>query len=132
MDNLSSMTSKNSSLPYRESIKEKARTLRNNPTPAETLFWNTLRQMPFYRSQTFCRQKPIGSYIVDFYCYRHRLVIEIDGDSHGETDTKIKDQKRSEFLQSKGLGVIRFTNRDVEKNIEGVMATLEEIISKRK
>ena len=59
-------------------------------------------------------------------------MIEIDGDSHGETDTKIKDQKRSKFLQSKGLEVIRLTNRDVEKNIEGVMATLEEIISKRK
>ena len=62
------MTSKNRPypLPYDESLKEKARTLRSNPTPAEKVFWKALRQMPFYKSQTFYRQKPMGSYIVDF------------------------------------------------------------------
>ena len=128
------MTSKNIPYPlsYDESIKEKARALRNNPTPAEQLFWKALRQMPFYKSQTFYRQKPIGSYIVDFYCHQLKLVTEIDGDSHGETKTKINDQKRTEFLESKGLTVFRFTNREVEKEIEGIMAKLEEFILKRK
>ena len=68
IDLLSTMTSKNRPypLPYDESLKEKARTLRSNPTPAEKVFWKALRQMPFYKSQTFYRQKPMGSYIVDF------------------------------------------------------------------
>jgi len=78
------MKSKDNSLSYDVSIKEKARTLRNNPTPAEKIFWNALRRMPFYKSLKFNRQKPIEPYIVDFYCHRLRLVIEIDGDSHGE------------------------------------------------
>lgn len=119
-------------LPYDESLKEKARNLRNNSTPAEKLFWKALKQMPFYNSLKFYRQKPIGSYIVDFYCHQFRLVIEIDGDSHGETDTKINDQKRTEFLRSQGLTVLRFTNQEVGENIEGVMKKLEAFILKDK
>ena len=88
--------------------------------------------MPFFESQTFYRQKPIGFYIADFYCYRLKLVIEIDGDSHGETETKLNDQKRTEFLESKGLVVLRFTNQEVEKNLEAVMSKLEEFILERK
>ncbi len=128
------MTSKNRPYPwpYDGPLKEKARTLRSNPTPTEKLFWKALRQMPLYKSQTFYRQKPIGSYIVDFYCHLFGLVIEIDGDSHGETDTKINDQKRTEFLEAQGLTVLRFTNQEVDKNIAGVMAKLEEFILKRK
>jgi very-short-patch-repair endonuclease len=60
------MKSKGNSLSYDASIKEKARTLRNNPTPAEKVFWNALRRMPFYKLLTFNRQKPIDPYIVDF------------------------------------------------------------------
>ena len=122
------MVPKNNPFSYDVSIKEKARRLRINPTPAEKLFWNTLRQMPFYKPLTFNRQKPVGPYIVDFYCYQLRPVIEIDGHSHGETKTKLSDQRRKEFLESKGLKVLRFTNLEVEKNIEGVMVELSEFI----
>ncbi len=117
--------------PYDGPLKEKARLLRSNPTPAEKLFWKALRQMPFYKAQKFYRQKPIGSYIVDFYCHQIRLVIEIDGNSHGETETIIYDQKRTQFLQSQGLTVLCFTNREVEGNIEAVMVKLEEFILNR-
>ena len=85
------MKSKGNSLSYDVPLKEKARTLRNNPTPAEKIFWNALRRMSFYKSLTFNRQKPIDPYIVDFYCHRLSLVIEIDGDSHGESDAKVYD-----------------------------------------
>jgi len=119
-------------LPYDGPLKEKARVLRSNPTPAEKLFWKALRQMPLYKAQKFYRQKPIGSYIIDFYCHHFGLVIEIDGHSHGETETKINDQKRTEFLQSQGLTVLRFTNQEVEGDIEAVMVKLEEFILKRK
>ncbi len=88
--------------------------------------------MPFYESLTFNRQKPIGKYIVDFYCHRLRLVIEIDGDSHGQTDTQIKDIVRTGFLQSQGLTVLRFSNSEVEKNLEAVMLEIEGFIEKNK
>jgi very-short-patch-repair endonuclease len=119
-------------LPYDGSLKEKARSLRINPTPSEKVFWNALRQMPFYKSQKFYRQKPIGSYIVDFYCHQFRLVIEIDGESHGQTKTIINDQKRTQFLQSQELTVLRFTNQEVEGNIEAIMVKLEEFILEKR
>ena len=84
--------------------------------------------MPFYKTSKFNRQKPLGEYIVDFYCHEHRLVIEIDGDTHGEESAQRKDQTRTQFLESKGLRVVRFTNPDVANNIEGVMLQLKQII----
>ena len=109
------MTEKNlpPHIPYNPSLNEKARYLRNNMTHPERHFWNALRQ------------KPIGEYIVDFYCHEHRLVIEIDGDTHYEEDAQRKDQIRTAFLKSKGLRLVRFTNPDVVSNIEGVMQVLE-------
>ena len=115
-------------LPYSTTLKEKARKLRNQPTPAEKNFWNNLRKMPFYESTTFNRQKPVGSYIVDFYCHQFRLVIEIDGDSHGRPQAQANDLERTAFLESQGLTVLRFTNREVENNIEAVMVELESFI----
>ena len=118
-------------IPYNSSLSEKARYLRNNLTPAERQFWNTLRQMPFYKTIKFNRQKPLGEYIVDFYCHEHRLVIEIDGDTHGEEEEQRKDRIRTRFLESQGLRVIRFTNLDVTNNIEGVMFQLTQIIEEK-
>ena len=115
-------------IPYNPSLNEKARYLRNNLTHPERHFWNALRQIPFYKTAKFNRQKPLGEYIVDFYCHEHRLVIEIDGDSHGEEDAQRKDEIRTAFLESQGLRVVRFTNPDVVNNIEGVMIQLEQIV----
>ena len=84
--------------------------------------------MPFYRTARFNRQKPLGEYIVDFYCHEYRLVIEIDGDSHAQDGAKIKDKKRTEFMESKGLQVIRFTNQEVLHRIDGVIQTLENLL----
>jgi very-short-patch-repair endonuclease len=118
--------------PYAVNLKEKARDLRNQPTPAEKRFWNGLRKIPFYDSLTFNRQKPIGNYIADFYCHRLRLMIEIDGDSHGQSDTQKKDIERTRFLQSQGLTVLRFSNSEVEKSIDAVMVEIEKFIEKGK
>ena len=115
-------------IPYNSSLNEKSQYLRNNSTPPERHFWNALRTMPFYKTTKFNRQKPLGEYIVDFYCHEHKLVIEIDGDTHAEDDTQRKDQIRTAFLESKGLRVVRFTNPEVVNNIEGVMVHLEQII----
>ncbi len=117
--------------PYDPSLKEKARQLRNNPTPAEKNFWNALRAMPFYKDNTFNRQKPFGKYIVDFYRHEQQLVIEIDGDTHYEDQAQIHDRKRTEFLESQGLRVIRITNREVMESIDGVLEILEKLILKK-
>ena len=59
-------------------------------------------------------------------------MIEIDGDTHGETETKVNDQKRTTYLQSIGLTILRFTNQEVKENIEGVIVKLEGFILKKK
>jgi len=65
-------------------LKKRQEPFATIPPLLKKIFWNALRRMPFYKSLKFNRQKPIEPYIVDFYCHRLRLVIEIDGDSHGE------------------------------------------------
>ena len=115
-------------IPYNKHLVSKVKDLRNHPTPAEKQFWNILRKMPFYKTARFNRQKPLGEYIVDFYCHEYRLVIEIDGDSHAQDGAKIKDKKRTEFMESKGLQVIRFTNQEVLHRIDGVIQTLENLL----
>jgi len=116
---------------YNKSLTEKARDLRQQPTPAEKQFWYVIREMPFSKTYAFNRQKPIGEYIVDFYCHELGLVVEIDGDTHSGPEAEARDQNRTEFLESKGLRVIRFTNHEVLNSIEGVIQilirTLEEI-----
>ena len=119
-------------LPYDKSLVEKARELRNNSTSAEKRFWYYLKKMEFFQEFTFNRQKPIGNYIVAFYCHQLRLVIEIDGDTHYEEDAEKYDRNRTVFLESQNLEVIRFTNPDVMNNIEGVMIVLLNLLKKKK
>ena len=71
----------------------------------------------------FMRQKPIGNYIVDFYCSKLKLVIEIDGESH--VDKEKKDEERQLWLESIGLNVLRFSDLGVKKNVDGVLKVLE-------
>jgi len=94
-----------------------ARNLRNNATPQERKLWYLfLSKFPL----RFHRQKTIGPYIVDFYCHKAKLVIEIDGGQHIEQQNQESDQKRTEYLGSIGVDVIRFTNRDIDHNFDGV------------
>jgi very-short-patch-repair endonuclease len=76
----------------------------------------------------FNRQKPIGNYIIDFYCHKLKLVVEIDGHTHGQPETQIADARRTAYLNQQGLTVIRFTNPEVLNNIDGVMTHLEQVI----
>lgn len=92
-------------LPYDKNLKEKARTLRNTPTAAEKKLWYEYLNNHKY---TFLRQKPISSYIVDFYCSELSLVIEIDGDSHLEEKNINYDIKRTKNLEKYGLKILRF------------------------
>jgi len=115
-------------MPYNPDLKELARNLRLNMTPAEKKLWyNYLRDFRY----RVLRQKPIDNYIVDFYCPKLQLVIEIDGESHYTEKAKINDVKRTQTINSYGLKEIRFTNIEILENLEGVCEIIENL-SKRK
>jgi very-short-patch-repair endonuclease len=109
-------------LPYKPRLTELARANRKNPTPAEYLLWQKVLRSKQFAQYKFHRQKPIGPYIVDFYCADLRLVIEIDGDSHAEQIQY--DAKRTAFLTRLGLHVQRYTNPEILRDLPGVFDDL--------
>jgi very-short-patch-repair endonuclease len=107
-------------LPYNKNLKELARVLRKNMTDAERRVWSKVRRKQLKEFQ-FYRQKNIGDYIVDFYCPAAKLIVEIDGGQHYSEENIVKDEVRDKFLSDLGFRVLRFSNSDVFKNIEGVV-----------
>jgi very-short-patch-repair endonuclease len=106
-------------------LKDRARAMRANPTPAGYRLWLALRANRFEDRQ-FTRQTIIAPYIVDFASKAARLVVEIDGDTHSAEDRY--DAKRTAFLESLGYRVIRFSNLDVMGNIEGVLGVIAQTL----
>jgi very-short-patch-repair endonuclease len=106
----------------------RARDLRERETPAEKLLWEILsrNQLLGFR---FRRQHPIAIYIVDFYCHRAKLVIELDGASH--KDQQEYDATRTTAMNEFGVEVIRFRNADVLGNINSVREKILEVLSAR-
>ena len=102
--------------PYRSRLIARSREPRRALTAAE----KTLVQLPAAVPAKFTRQKPLGVYIGDFYCASHRLVVEVDGDSHFSAKAEKRDQVRDAKLQQSGVRVMRFTNDDVMHQFEGV------------
>lgn len=93
-----------------------AQNLRKNMTRQERKLWyDFLSALPC----RFRRQKVIGEYIVDFYCAEKKLAIELDGSQHYEEENVIKDAERTKFLNGKGVTVLRYTNRDIDRNFSG-------------
>ena len=97
-------------------------------TDAEILLWSRIKGKRIKEVQ-FYRQKPIGNYIADFYCSEAKLIIEVDGGQHYEEKGIEKDEIRDEYFKNLGLKVLRFTNLDVLKNINGVLEKIYEEIS---
>ena len=116
--------------PYPTAQKAFARQLRSNLTDAEQHLWQRLRRKQI-RNQPFYRQKPIGAYIVDFYCASARLVIELDGSQHFEPEHQIKDQQRDAALAEIGLSVLRFDNLQVLRETEAVLQVIDEVVQSR-
>ncbi len=110
---------------YHPYLKEKARELRNNSTPGEILLWKKLKGKQCYGFD-FHRQKPILEYIVDFYCYKLKLIIEIDGYSHNFK--AVEDERRDKELQKLGFTVLRFSEAEVRNNLEQVLNSLSVFI----
>lgn len=102
-------------------LRQRARELRKNPTPAERKLWQRLRRRQV-NGHRFRRQHPIGCYIADFCCIQQRLVVEIDGPIHRQQ--RARDRERTEALETEGYHVLRFTNTEVEGDVERVVAEI--------
>jgi len=103
--------------------RDRARELRGNSTDAERLIWAALRAHRLHGA-SFRRQTPIGPYVVDFVCHAADLIIEIDGGQHFESEQAKRDARREAFLISKGYRILRFNNREVMTNRQGVLETI--------
>jgi len=107
-------------LPYDKQLKPLSQQLRKHMTDAENLLWSKLRRKQL-KGYQFYRQKTIGKYIVDIYCPNAHLVIELDGGQHYSESGKEKDSIRDNVLTKMGVKVLRFSDREVFENINGVM-----------
>ena len=104
-----------------------AKELRKNMTPWERKLWyQYLRTYPI----RFQRQKAIGNYIVDFYCAKARLVLELDGGGHYSEEQIQKDMLRTRELESMSLTVVRICNLDIDNNFRGVCEYIDEIMNR--
>ena len=111
-------------IPYNPKLKELARQLRQKMTKSEALLWNELKQKGML-GYDFDRQRPIGEFIVDFYCKDLLLAIEIDGSTHDHEEAFVKDQKRQQELEKLGVHFLRFDDREVKENMLNVLRTIK-------
>ena len=107
-------------LRYDSRLKKCSQRLRKNMTDSEAVLWSKIRgkQLKGYQ---FYRQKPIRDFIVDFYCPKGNLAIELDGGQHYSQEGKTKDNYRDKYLEGVGLCVLRFSDREVFEDIGGVL-----------
>jgi very-short-patch-repair endonuclease len=114
-------------LPRNKKLKQRSRDLRNNSTIQENRLWyNYLRNYTVH----FYRQRIIGNYIVDFYCARAKIVIEIDGTQHYELESIAYDKHRTNQLNCLGLSVLRFSNNDINDNFDSVCQLIDNEVKK--
>ena len=106
----------------------KAQTLRKNMTKEERKLWKMFlcRCVPRFR-----RQYVIGNYIVDFYCHQARLVVELDGSQHYSPEETEYDKKRTAYLETQGLKVVRFSNLDILRNFQDVCEAIYKATEER-
>ncbi len=111
-----------------DDIKLRARHMRKNPTLAEKLLWNRLRNKQV-KGHRFRRQHPIDRFIVDFYCRDAGLVIEVDGSVHDSPESSEYDAGRQELLEQRGLTVLRFSNAQVIHETDSVLNAIANCLS---
>lgn len=116
-------------IPYEPHLVEKARELRYNSTPAEKKLWKYLRKKQVHHYD-FDRQKSIDRYIVDFYCKKLKLAIEIDGKYHDHQQKY--DLSRQRKLESLGVQFLRFVEQEVINELDNVLRVIEQWVSRHK
>jgi very-short-patch-repair endonuclease len=117
-------------LRYESNLKNNARKLRKNLTDSERVLWSRLRGKQIFGLQVY-RQKPIGGYIVDFYIPKAKLVIEVDGSQHLESEHAEKDRERDAYMNSAGIQVLRFNSVEVLKETDAVVNVTARAIKTR-
>jgi very-short-patch-repair endonuclease len=108
-------------------LEKRRRELRNNPTPAEGVLWSRLRRKQLL-GKKFRRQYSVGKYVVDFYCHECTLAIELDGQRHYEAWRQDYEAERTAYLQGVGIKILRFENRVLYENMEGVLEDIREAV----
>ena len=106
-----------------EKANSRARNLRKHDTAAEQKLWEALRGRRLNGTK-FVRQLPVGPYIADFACRELKLIVEVDGATHGDWHEVAYDLSRTRYLQANGWSVIRCWNQDVFENLDGVCETI--------
>jgi very-short-patch-repair endonuclease len=104
-------------------LKERRKELRNSLTPAEAKLWTMLKDSQLY-GKKFRRQHSIGGYVLDFYCPSEKIAIELDGVIHTHKDVKEYDYNRTQYLESIGIKVLRFRNKQIFEEPYKVLAEL--------
>ncbi len=107
-----------------------ARTLRKHMTMAERKFWSAIRSRAL-SGHRFNRQVEIGPYIVDFLCRERRVIVEVDGATHGDAHEVKYDSRRTKYLESKGYVIFRANNTDIYGNLDGVLTGLLQLLESR-
>jgi very-short-patch-repair endonuclease len=109
---------------------KRARALRHNQTEAEKLLWWRLRNRNL-NGFKFVRQEPVGPFIADFLCHDKKLIVEVDGVTHGEAHEVAYDAKRTAFLEARGYYVLRVQNHNVFTALEDVLDGIVRVIEER-
>ena len=101
-------------------LRQRRRDLRRSQTEAEEALWSNLRNRQL-NGMKFFRQYSLGPYILDFYCPKSNIAVEVDGGQHTTDEKRAYDKARSEYLEVQGIRVLRFWNNEVLQNIAGVL-----------
>jgi very-short-patch-repair endonuclease len=103
----------------KKKFQERRRALRNNMPKSEVVLWSKIKNRQIH-GERFLRQYGVDQYVLDFYCPRLKLAIEVDGDSHFMPGSEEQDKARQEYIEALGIHFLRFTNVDVSENLDGV------------
>ena len=108
-------------------LRKRARELRNNMTKAEIILWSRIR-LKQIKGYKFRRQYPIFDFIVDFYCHKLKLIIEVDGEIHNLLEQVKSDKYRDNLLKDNGYYVVRLKNHEIETNLKNSLMKIESVI----
>ena len=112
----------------RKNLRTRRKQLRNNMPTAELMLWAYLKTKRL-KGYKFRRQYSVANYIIDFYCVKAKLGIEIDGDSHFRKGVVVYDRNRQREIEALGIKVIRFTNKQIYENINEVIEKISSFLS---
>ncbi|MBQ6890543.1 MAG: endonuclease domain-containing protein [Oscillospiraceae bacterium] len=122
------LSTKGTNMERNANLKQHSQQLRKTMTKEENLLWyRFLRKYPLQ----FRRQYVIGNYIVDFFCHKAKLVVELDGSQHYEPENQAYDRERTAYLESQGLLVLRFSNLDVLRYFPNVCEAIDDAVKRR-